>query len=252
MRDATLEVSRSVSIEGVKPIWKIHKPSDSIEVDGVVFVRVSRTMYSLNSLVAFGHGEVPDGHEQECVRLSKGLKALVSQRNMLQAEAFKEESRGCQLFDQAPKQHKQVTSHAQKADMRKTPQTMELSVEIDGSAHKLEVLRPVHPTDNLFVAYQAPMIATLLHVMRTGGFDEPILRPRHPELPKGIHKRKNFYLAKYKKPSGSNGYKKLKTVEEAVAFLAGVGERNVADDDGASEGDPANRDCEAPDALDED
>ena len=138
MRTAQLEVSRSVSLDGLKPVWKICKPADSIEVDGEVYIRVSRTIYTLNSLVAFGVDDVPEGSEHECVSLSKGLKALIAQRNQQQADAFKEENGGCKLFDQAPKNVKhQVVSHAQKADMRKTPQTLQLTVEVGGTSPTL-------------------------------------------------------------------------------------------------------------------
>ena len=64
-------------------------------------------------------------------------------------------------------------------------------------------------------------------------------------------------MAKYKKPSGSNCYKKARTAQEAIEFLAGRGDENVAEDDDASEESPPGEhgspsgDLEAPSALDE-
>ena len=234
MRTAQLDVTRTVKLDGVKPTWKISKSSDTVDIDGVTYVRVNGYMYTLNSLVACGNDEVPNGCEHTCVSLSKGLKSLISTRNQKQSEAFQEENRGCTMFA-APKNIKHVVPHAQKADMRRTPQTLQIIVEVGGNPYTLEVLRPVHPKDNLFIACTAPMIATLLHILRTGGFDEQTRRVKQPGLPKGIHKRKGFLVAKYTNGDGSNGFKRCKTVDDAIAFLAGGGEVDAAEGDEALE-----------------
>ena len=83
MRTAQLDVTRSVKLDGVKPTWKIYKSSDTVDIDGVTFVRVNG--YTLNSLVACGNDEVPNGCEHACVSISKGLKSLIAMRNQKQS-----------------------------------------------------------------------------------------------------------------------------------------------------------------------
>ena len=51
------------------------------------------------------------------------------------------------------------------------------------------------------------------------GFEDATTKPRAPDLPKGIHKRKASFICKYTKPCGSVGYKTQKTLEDAVAFM---------------------------------
>ncbi len=49
------------------------------------------------------------------------------------------------------------------------------------------------------------------------GFDEP--QKREP-MPKYVHNRNGFFLAKFDKGGGTNGYNKCKTIEDAVTFLS--------------------------------
>ena len=82
-------------------------------------------------------------------------------------------------------------------------------------------MRPVHPGDNLFVAYQAEMLTAVLHLLRASGFEKAPLRSKPANLPKGIWQRKDGgCIVKHKKANGSSGYKYRPTLDAAVAFLA--------------------------------
>ena len=175
MLAATIELSRAVKLDWIKPIWRIYKPTDVALVGDTTFVRISPSQYTLNSLLAYANEDVQSGMEQQSVVLSKGLKSLIAQRNEQQSAELKQEQSetACSLFKTPPKQSKFVRSHAEKADLRKEPDVMCMNVVVDGKDVQVDVLRPVHPCDNLFVVYEPTALAAVIHIMRTMGFDEP-------------------------------------------------------------------------------
>ena len=226
MQQATLELSRTVAIDGLKPLWKIYRPGHTVMVGEVAFVRVAQSNYTLNSLLTYKNDAVQTGltYKNDAVTYSIGLKMLVAQRNAKHAEDFKRQAKekACSLFKN-PIKVQQRASHSQKADMRNDPQIMVLDADINGTTHHIEVLRPAHPTDNLFIAFTADSIAAAVYIMRTSGFDVPKPRERPPELPKGIHKRgDDHFSVKYVKDDGSSGYKKVKSMTAAVEFLTTI------------------------------
>lgn len=188
------------------------------------FVRIAPAQYTLNSLLAYKNDALPRGLEQQAVALSRGLKSLIAQRNEKQAYELKQEltQAKASLFKTPPKQTKLVRSHAEKADMRRDPGVMDLEVVVQDKTIHIDVLRPIHPCDNLFIAYEPEALAAAIHIMRSMGFDEPQKRDRLPDLPKGVHHRNGYVLAKFPKSTyglDGYGYKKCKTVEDAVRFL---------------------------------
>ena len=224
MQKATLELSRNIKLEGIKPVWKVNKPHDVAIVGDDTFVRISPAQYTLNSVLAYKNDELTRGMEQQAVVLSRGLKALIAQRNEKQSDELKQEQSDAKasLFKTPPKQPKLVRTHAEKADMRRDPGVMVIEVVVGDKTVHIDVLRPIHPCDNLFVVYEPEAVAAVIHIMRTMGFDEPQKRDRLPDLPKGVHHRNGFVLAKFPRTTdGMNGYgyKKCKTVEDAVRFL---------------------------------
>eukprot|EP00959_Pyramimonas_sp_CCMP1952_P187548 3921535-Pyramimonas_sp.AAC.1 len=65
-----------------------------------------------------------------------------------------------------------------------------LDVEVKGRSVQVEVLRPMHPCDNLFVVYKPDALAAVIHSMREMGFDGP--QKREP-MTKNVHKRNGFF-----------------------------------------------------------
>ena len=222
MRSATLTHVRTITLEGLKPQWKIVKPEDVVMADDMAFVRVAPYSGGLSGIIA--------AHNDHCTEpklkgvampgllsISKGLATLISMRNNKQSEAYA--ATQCSLFAAITRKARSVHPRRQQEALRNAPQSMTLELEVHGETHEVEVLRPIHPTDNLFVAYEADMIAVVLHFIRAQGFEDATTKPRAPDLPKGIHKRKASFICKYTKPCGSVGYKTQKTLEDAVAFI---------------------------------
>jgi hypothetical protein len=217
MKRATLLEIRTVSLDGLKPHWKICKPEDVTMVDGTAFVRVAPSNYSLNGLISASQ----EGTMAATLQNSKGLANLIKMRNMAQAAYLSgsADDTHSNLFDAAPRRKKARVPRHQLEALRKAPQSITLHMAIDDETHEVEVLRPVHSTDNLFIAYDDVMVGAVLHYIRNNGFSEPASRHR-ADLPKGIHIRKNCFIVKYTKPCGSSGYRSEKTLDSALAFHA--------------------------------
>ena len=215
MLAASLHEVRTVGLAGLKGQWKISKPEDSVMVDGEAFVRVAATSYTLMSLVA-----QPPQTRSATMASNKGLVNLIALRNETQASYLSDNVKDgpCSLFEPPRKKARVVHPRHEQEALRKTPKSMMLDLKVDGVPYEIEVLRPVHPKDNLFVAYKADVLAPLLHYMRDAGFDDHPSREQH--LPKGIQTRKNGYVVKYNKKDGASGYKCTKTLADALAFHA--------------------------------
>ena len=125
-------------------------------------------------------------------------------RNQKQASSLSVEGAQCSLFEQPKKKARVRTPRHQLEAMRQAPDSICLELEVNGIPKEVEVLRPVHPGDNLFVAYQAEMLAAVLHHLRASGFEEAPRCSKPAGLPKGIRTRKGGgYIVKYTKASGS-------------------------------------------------
>ena len=183
MLPASLEHVRTVSLHGLKPTWTITKPADTVTVGTDVFVRVACSSRILNSLVAAGNKLAPDGIGQQAVSRSKGYQALIAQRNHQQSDDLAGQAPECTLFSPSGKEKRKVCPRSEQQALRNDPKVISLSVQIGDDVHEVEVLRPVHPSDNLFVAYKDDMIVTVLHVIRFSEFDTP--QHRVQILPKG-------------------------------------------------------------------
>ena len=214
-----------MSLDGLKPQWKISKPCDVTKVDGEVYIRVCPQNFALNHLVGEDNDDVPSTFRSDhrgLLGCSIGLASLVEMRNRRQAEELSGSAgRSCSLFEAAPPKKPRVVHkrHEQEA-LRRAPESITLRLDIDGCVHDVDVLRPVHPKDNLFVQAQPDMLSAVLHKIRTGGFSDPSHNTRTSEFPKGIHARKDSFIVKYTKSNGNTGYKSVKTVADALAFQA--------------------------------
>lgn len=216
-------------VEGLGPEWRIQKSEDVAMLDGQAFVRVAPSNCSLSRLVAADQ-ETPAA---ATLQASNGLASLISMRNQAQALALSSSANAgdsCSLFDAPgrPRRPVRIARHQQQV-LRNSPASLTLQVPVGDSTIDVDVLRPIHSADNLFVAYNAEMLTAVLHYIRTNGFKGLVARDRSG-LPKGVHKRKGSFVVKYTKPCGSAGYKSRKTLEDALAFLADSVDQADADD----------------------
>lgn len=246
MLAASLAEVRTVKLDGLKGGWVTSKPEDVVKVGEEVFVRMPPHNKTLCSLVMANNENSPDGKRikpQDYATLAnnKGLQSLIACRNRTQAQALADSAElQCSLFEQ-PAAKKARRTKAEAARMRQAPEVVEIEVDVDGTTHSLRVLRPVHPTDNLMVAYEAHTIQCVLHILRAASYDEG-RAPRCDNLPQGVHVRKaGGFLCKYKKDQGC-AYKLVYDLESALAFHADPGafvelvDHTMADGDAPLEG----------------
>ena len=222
MLSASLVDTRTIRLDGMKPQWRIAKNEDVVMIDGgEAFIRMSPWNTGLSSLVAAENPTVPEPAPKHLLSASLGLASLIAMRNQKQADALSAEDGGCSLFEKIPKKRCVSLSRHQQKALRKAPESITIEIEIHGTVHEVHVLRPVHPNDNFFVGYKSEMVAAVLHYVRGAGFKDTPSRVQS-DLPAGVHRRKDGFVVKYEKPSGSVGYKFQKTLDEAVAFQADV------------------------------
>jgi hypothetical protein len=225
MLSATLVETRTVTLDGIKPQWRITKGDDVVTVKDEAYIRVATCNFGLSSIVAADNDECPTPSPKYLLSASKGLAELIYMRNRKQAESLSNVPEGCDLFEQVRKRPRWTNSRHQQETLRQSPDTIAIELDIDGVMHEVDVLRPVHPTDNLFIAYKADMIAATLHYLRTRGFNEAHSKAAQCNLPKGIHRHKHGYVVKFMKLSGAAGYKLCKeSLDEAIAFKSQVDE----------------------------
>ena len=237
MLSATLVESRTVTLDGIKPQWRITKGDDVVNVKDEAYIRVATCNFGLSSIVAADNDECPTPSPKYLLSASKGLAEMITMRNRKQADSLSDVSEGCDLFEQVRKRPRWRNSRHQQEALRQSPDTITIELDINGVMHKVEVLRPVHPNDNLFIAYKADMIAATLHYLRTRGFNEADSKAAQCSLPKGIHRHKHGYQVKFMKLNGLTGYKLCKdSLDEAIAFKSQVDEEAVhAEEDAQGE-----------------
>jgi hypothetical protein len=222
MKAATLTEERyyTIVIDGLKPKWT-PRAKDIVDANDMVYVRLDPQNKGLCAIVCTDNDDM-DKRWPLCG--SKGLATMLQVRNLLQAKSFAQDvvDKECSLFAGAPtKKPCNAHTRAQQLDNRKSPATMVIELNVAGVAHEVSVLRPSHPTDNLFVACDAESIAIVIAFMRAQGWDDAPARNRPSNMPQGIHMRKDGKVnVKYTQPDGSIRFKTVLTLEDAVAFQA--------------------------------
>ena len=222
MLSASLVDARTIRLDGLKLQWRVTKSEDIVMIDGgQAFIRMSPCSTGLNSLVAAENPTVPEPAPKHLLSASLGLASWIAMRNQKQADALSAENVGCSLFEKIPKKRRVSLSRHQQKALRKAPEYITIEIEIHGTVHEVHVLRPVYPNDNFFVGYKSEMVAAILHNVRGAGFKDTPSRVQS-DLPTSVHCRKDGFVVKFEKPSGSVGYKNKKTLDETVAFQADI------------------------------
>ena len=113
-------------------------------------------------------------------------------------------------------------SRDQVRGMRRAPESLVITLTTGGADHQIDVLRPIHPDDCVFVEYEDDTISVVLGFLRAGGFGES-KRPNTMHLPRGTRVRsagKHNFSVRYTKGDGTISKKICKTIDEALAFQA--------------------------------
>ena len=259
MFSAKLEEMRVITLNGLKPRWKIASDKDTKWVDNQAFVRVQPFNQGLISLIFAKNDKVTHSNPKTSIVNSPGLLALIALRNKAQADSLSSSSDGRPqntLFDdvnESPqaKKARATNPRNKQSELRDCPESICITVTCGDEDKVIEFLRPIHPTDNLFVAYRNEDVTTLLNFIRSKGVEDTEPRQRN-KLPKGISTRKKGgYIVTYTKTDKSKGYKLFKDLEAAMSFNLEIedaqGEATNAEfDDAVSEGEATDAEnCDA-------
>ena len=99
---------------------------------------------------------------------SLGLQELIKLRNEAQVKALSEaDGKTCTLFEGTSRPAKKPrVSHAQMKTLRDDHDALTVQVSIDGQEHSIDVLRPVHGRDRLWVLYEESSLGAVITYLR--------------------------------------------------------------------------------------
>lgn len=234
-----LEEVRVVSVVGLKTQFKI-PPHDAIIVDDVPFIRLQSNSWTLMNVVFERNENAPTtlmGRERASEKLSLsccvGLNTMLQLRNEAQAQHLAPAG-GSTLFqgggvDANAKKKKQnvVMTRLEMKSKRTEHVPITIDITMDGTTHTIEVLRPVHAKDALYVKYDTETLRVVLQYMRQSGFTEMKQNLKHQGAA-GIQKRPGGGFTVVTSDSqGQKRYKKAPNLDDAVHIL-----NNTNNDDG--------------------
>ena len=155
---------------------------------------------------------------------SLGLHELIKLRNEAQVKALSEaDGKTCTLFAGTSRPAKKPRlSHAQMKILRddlNAVTTLTVQVSIDGQEHAIDMLRPVHGRDRLWVVYEESSLDAVITYLRDRPFGD---KPTHAEMPDGVTgviKRSNGWIVKKKQEDGTVQHTFTKELEDATMLV---------------------------------
>ena len=246
--EAQLSIINVVSLLGMKCKFRI-LDSDMLMVDSKPYVRIAAKHYGLSQLICEGNPDAPPMHKQHGLTgYYTGIDKLLQLRNEAQAQDLVPKG-GSTLFQigashchKPPPKRKTRQSRMELASKRANKEVLQVTLEHNGACKEIDVLRPVHPMDGLYVLYDTYTMTAVLNFIRTFGFHRKEPRLQHQGAP-GIQTIKDKgYLVVMKGVASIKKRKVAKTYDEAVGLLSNgiYDEANAdgdqSDDSGASGG----------------
>jgi len=205
MAAMTMECVKRITYDGIR--WE-PSPQLLCDVDGVTYIKIPRAKPCCCAFARMCFKDTDPEHYS--VAASIGYKELVEKRNQAQsAELQADVDEPPQpppgslqaLFLQNAKQpmaspsaKRPRTSRSEIRNMRVNPAVIQIEIPPFGEhpATTLDVLRPVHPRDDLTVRLDVVVLQTIVQYIRNEGFSDQYMRkPRDTRLPKGIYERKD-------------------------------------------------------------
>ena len=222
---ATLSVSRSVKIDGLKGEWNI-KDKDTKQCNGVTYVRMCVRSSSLSTMLGNVGGF-------RCLSRSIGFRKLLElkeQRSEEQLDNHAAAADACTLFDDVP------TERPRKVPKMSNIETGSgVELEVNGETVTVEILLS-KLKDSLFVAFEAENIQTVIKYIMEAGFDDGVAKKKAKdheevqELPVGIWRQGKGYSVGYTDTNGKKGRKHKSSLEAALRFFADPSEDTSHDD----------------------
>ena len=109
--------------------------------------------------------------------------------------------------------------HAQMKTLRDEDEALTVQVSIDGQEHSIDVLRPVHGRDRLWVLYEESSLGAVITYLRDMPFGDKLTHAELPDGVTGVIKRTNGWIVKKKRDDGSVQHMFTKQLHDATMLL---------------------------------
>lgn len=224
---AVLTETRAVSLPGFDKVWKITKAADTATCDEAVFVRLEPTSWTLKQLVLEKNTNVPK-RAPTSLTASLGLENLRKLRNEAQALLLNPPSSCSKLFEvelaEVHAKKKSRTSRSAMQAARHEAASIEVEINVNSQSHTVQVLRPVHPRDHVFVKFSPDNINSVISYLRQEGFADStslMNSSRDPAVPAGIWRKSDStsFEVVYRK-EGKRSFKRCSDIDAAITWQA--------------------------------
>jgi hypothetical protein len=207
--------------------------------DGTQYLKLPTTCYGFKQIVLANNEHLADMHEGVTMRQSIGLDFLTKARNAAQAQQMAAPPQPTGLFanavqadEQSCVDRKRRRSHFQAAEERAMRAVIPIMIPVymDNAEQRVQVLRPVHPSDVLAMPFDMPSLVAVINYIRWAGFDPEVDRAgvRHTKTPGVWHlkdgRAKAFVIKKEGKYMGFGSHD-----EASFAALGEEDQRAIAD-----------------------
>ena len=180
-----LQQEQQFMLSDLKTVWRI-PACEQQKCGESTYAVINVWSYTLKKLVFEGNEAAEDLFDQkpmsqllanDSLHVAKGLAYMMEARNVAQAKELSEQSGGSSLFaDEQPQAKKQKvlpSSSALEMKMRREdPAALDVQLEVNGETYMVSMLRPVHPTDKVWVSCDADMLKAVVLCLRCGGWNE--------------------------------------------------------------------------------
>ena len=109
--------------------------------------------------------------------------------------------------------------HAQMKTLRDDHDALTVQVSIGDQEHSIEVLRPVHGRDRLWVLYEESSLGAVITYLRDMPFGDKIRQVKLPDGVTGVIKRTNGWIVKKKRDDGSVQHMFTKQLDDATMLV---------------------------------
>ena len=152
---------------------------------------------------------------------SLGLQELIKLRNEAQVKSLSEaDGKTCTLFEGTSRPAKKPrVSHAEMKTLRDDHDALTVQVSIDGQEHSIDVLRPVHGRDRLWVLYEESSLGAVITYLRDMPFGDKLTHAELPDGVTGVIKRKTGWIVKKKRDDGSVQHMFTKQLDFATMLV---------------------------------
>jgi hypothetical protein len=239
-----------------KAAWKL-RPQDSKFVNGREFLKLARTgtQYGFCRLVyericeesPHDIAHTPFAQSTFSLTASKGYAELMALRNTAQSAELRQVEKDLRISamaalfqkkpaDETPAAKRARVSREKIREASRNPDVIAITVDDGGDVFDLEVVRPLHPNDEIAVKLDTDTIERVIRYIVNQGFDLHQAAGKK-ELPPGVHRRPNGKYAVFQHVDGIKRNKTVRSLDHACRIAAeerdkveGVGDYDAIED----------------------